>query len=193
MNNRSAIVSTAFLLTALAAPVLHSQATLNVEVSRPKAAVSPTLYGLMTEEINYSYDGGLYAELVRNRTFRSDWSGILNWFLIEKGTAAAKLSVDAKEGPSTALSSSAKLEITKADVNSPAGLLNEGYWGIAVRPNTNYAGSFFAKSNSESPLPVRVALVADESGRVLASASVSVTGAGWTQYKFELRAGNITA
>ena len=31
----------------------------------------------MTEEINYSYDGGLYAELVRNRTFRSDWSGIL--------------------------------------------------------------------------------------------------------------------
>ena len=36
----------------------------------------------MTEEINYSYDGGLYAELVRNRTFRSDWTGILNWFLI---------------------------------------------------------------------------------------------------------------
>ena len=96
MNNRSAIVSTAFLLTALAAPVLHGQtpATLNVEVSRPKAAVSPTLYGLMTEEINYSYDGGLYAELVRNRTFRSDWTGILNWFLIEKGTASAKMSVD---------------------------------------------------------------------------------------------------
>jgi len=109
---------------------------LNVEVSRPKAAVSPMLYGLMTEEINYSYDGGLYAELVRNRTFRSDWSGILNWFLIEKGTAAAKLSVDPKEGPSTALPSSAKLEITRADVNSPAGLLNEGYWGIAVRPNS---------------------------------------------------------
>ena len=137
MNNRSAIVLTASLLTALAAPALHGQtpATLNVEVSRPKAAVSPTLYGLMTEEINYSYDGGLYAELVRNRTFRSDWSGILNWFLIEKGTASAKMSVDSKEGPSTALPSSAKLEITKADVNSPAGLLNEGYWGIAVRPN----------------------------------------------------------
>ena len=74
MNNRSTLISTAFLLTALAAPVLHGQAsaTLNVEASRPKTAVSPTLYGLMTEEINYSYDGGLYAELVRNRTFRSD-------------------------------------------------------------------------------------------------------------------------
>jgi alpha-N-arabinofuranosidase len=138
MNNRSTLVSSVFLLTALALPVLHGQApvTLNVEVSRPIAAVSPTLYGLMTEEINYSYDGGLYAELVRNRTFRSDWTGILNWYLIEKGTASVKVSVDPKEGPSTALPSSAKLEVTKAEVISPAGLLNEGYWGIAVRPNT---------------------------------------------------------
>ena len=61
MNNRSAIISTAFLLTALAAPILHGQAAamLNVEVSRPKAAVRPTLYGLMTEEINYSYSNSL--------------------------------------------------------------------------------------------------------------------------------------
>ena len=191
MNN-SAIVSTAFLLTALAAPVLHGQepAMLNVEVSRPKAAVSPTLYGLITEEINYSYDGGLYAELVRNRTFRSDWSGILNWFLIEKGAASAKLSVDPKEGPSTALPSSAKLEIKKADVNSPAGLLNEGYWGIAVRPNARYTGSLFAKIDTAGSLPVRIALVADQSGQVLAKALVSVTGSGWKEYKFEMQSGN---
>ena len=178
MNNCCTFFSIASLLTAFAAPVLHGQtpATLNVEVSRPKAAVSPMLYGLMTEEINYSYDGGLYAELVRNRTFRSDWTGILNWFLIEKGTASAKVSVDAKEGPSAALPSSAKLEVTKADANSPAGLLNEGYWGIAVRPNSRYTGSFFAKSDAQGSLPVRIALVADQSGQVLAKASVSVDG-----------------
>src|SRR3984893_12220404 len=133
------------------------QATLNVEVNRPKAAVSPTLYGLMTEEINYSYDGGLYAELVRNRTFRSDWSGILNWFLMEKGTSAAKMSVDKEGGPSATLPSLAKLEVTKADASSPAGLLNEGYWGFAVRPSSRYTGSFFAKSDSARPLPVRIA------------------------------------
>ena len=39
----------------------------------------------MTEEINYSYDGGLYAELIRNRTFRSDRTGTLNWFFGRKG------------------------------------------------------------------------------------------------------------
>ena len=149
---RSAFISTALLLGALA---LHAQtpATLSIEVNQTKSAVSPTLYGLMTEEINYSYDGGLYAELVRNRTFRSDWSGILNWFLVEKGASAAKIGVDSKEGPSAALTNSAKLEVTKADANSPAGLINEGYWGIAVRPNTRYTGSLFAKTDSEAHFP----------------------------------------
>ena len=189
-NCRFVTTSTALLVSSLTL-CAQSGAVLTVDLNQTKAAVSPTLYGLMTEEINYSYDGGLYAELVRNRTFRSDWSGILNWFLIEKGNASAKVSIDNRDGPSAALPNSAKLEVTKADANSPAGLLNEGYWGMAVRPNTKYTGSFFAKTNAEGSLPVRVAVVADESGQVLARASVSVTGAGWKQYPFDLRAGEI--
>src|SRR2546422_539259 len=43
---------------------------LTVRVNQPGAKISPLLYGLMTEEINYSYDGGLYAELIQNRIFR---------------------------------------------------------------------------------------------------------------------------
>ncbi len=43
--------------------------TLTIEAGTPVAKVSPLLYGLMTEEINHSYDGGLYAELVQNRAF----------------------------------------------------------------------------------------------------------------------------
>jgi alpha-N-arabinofuranosidase len=179
------------MVTTLSAAAVSAQpqATLNVEVNRPKAAVSPTLYGLMTEEINYSYDGGLYAELIRNRTLRSDWSGILNWYLIEKGSSSAKLTADNGDGPSAALRNSAKIEVTRADASSPAGVLNEGYWGMAVRPNTRYSGSFYAKASSDSALPVRVALVGDQSGEVLASTSVEVAGAAWKQYKFDLRSG----
>jgi alpha-N-arabinofuranosidase len=186
---------TALLFVTLAMPLLPGQTpvTLNIDLARPKAPVSPTLYGLMTEEINYSYDGGLYAELIRNRTFRSDWTGILNWFLVEKGTSSAKVSVDPNEGPSTALTSSAKLEVTKADANSPAGLLNEGYWGIAVRPNTRFTGSFYAKGSSESPLPVKVTLVADQSGQPVASRSVTVKGTAWKEYRYEMQSGNATA
>src|SRR3954449_8080176 len=109
MTNRSPIIS--ILLAVSVTPLLVAQtpATLNIELKQSKAPVSPILYGLMTEEINYSYDGGLYAELIRNRTFRSDWSGVLNWYLVEKGSATAKISVDSKEGPSPALTNSAKL------------------------------------------------------------------------------------
>ena len=189
---RPTTISTAFLFTALALQA-QTPATLNIEVNQTKSAVSPTLYGLMTEEINYSYDGGLYAELIRNRTFRSDWSGILNWFLVEKGSAAAKMSVDAADGPSPALANSAKLEVTKADANSPAGLLNEGYWGIAVRPNTRYTGSFFAKTGSDGALPVTIALVADHSGQVLSKTSVPVGGSAWKQYSFEMQSGSAAA
>jgi len=60
MDHRSAIISSAFLLLSLGAFEVRAQApaTLTIEVNRAKASVSPTLYGLMTEEINYSYDGG---------------------------------------------------------------------------------------------------------------------------------------
>lgn len=193
MINCRWIFASVLLLTVGAVIRAQPAATLTVDVSQPKAPVSPTLYGLMTEEINYSYDGGLYAELIRNRTFRSDWTGILNWFLFEKGSASAKIAVDNHEGPSQALKNSARLEVTRADAKSPAGLLNEGYWGVTVRPNTRYAGSFYAKSNSDTSLPVTVALVADQSGQVLATASVPVTGTAWKQYKFELRSGMLAA
>jgi alpha-L-arabinofuranosidase len=188
MNARIALACTTLFATSLAA---QTPATLKVDLGRAKAPVSPTLYGLMTEEINYSYDGGLYAELVRNRTFRSDWSGILNWFLVEKGTSSAKVSVNAKDGPSTAIANSAKLEVTRADAASPAGLLNEGYWGMTVRPNARFTGSFFAKSASDGSLPIKVALIADLSGQVLASASVPVAGTAWKEYKFEMQSGSV--
>jgi len=189
MNYRYFAVAGALLVSSLTGPGLRAQspAALTINVKQPKSAVSPTLYGIMTEEINYSYDGGLYAELIRNRTFQTDWTGILNWFLVEKGTASAKISVDEKTGPSASFARSAKIEVAKADATNPAGLLNEGYWGMAVRANARYTGSFYAKSDAQGPLPVKVALVADQSGQTLASATVSVTGADWKQYKFDMR------
>ena len=50
-------------LAALIAPLAMAQTAVTIDLSRPGIPVSPTLYGLMTEEINYAYDGGLYAEL----------------------------------------------------------------------------------------------------------------------------------
>ena len=66
--------------------IAQGTATLTIDAAKPVARVSPTLYGIMTEEINYSYDGGLYAELVSNRTFQTNRGPNLeHWTLIQNG------------------------------------------------------------------------------------------------------------
>jgi alpha-N-arabinofuranosidase len=152
--------------------------------------VSPTLYGLMTEEINHSYDGGLYAEMIRNPTFRSDWSGVNEWILVEGGNAEAKISQDKATGPSEALPYSLRVEVSQASTASPAGVLNGGYWGIPLHPNTTYQGSFYAKEDADVG-PVTASLVANQSGKVLASTVVSGIGTDWAQHKFVLKTGAI--
>jgi len=158
------------LLAALALPVrLISQAPLlAIQVDHPTAKVSPTLYGLMTEEINFSYDGGLYGELVRDRTVGQDWQALAHWTLVSRGNSVAKVSVDDKTGPSAALPRSIKVSVTSATAAAPAGVQNDGFWGIPVRPKTSYAGSFYAKTDSAG-VPVTVSLVNDQTGRVTAA------------------------
>jgi alpha-L-arabinofuranosidase len=167
------------------APAAH----LTIHADQQVSPVSPTLYGLMTEEINYSYDGALYAEMVRNRTFHADWSGILHWYLVENGNAAAKMGIDRETGPSEALKTSLKLEVDKAGAGNQAGVLNVGYWGMAVRPDTEYKGSFYAKASAADIGPVTVGLVGDQTGKPVATATITGIGSDWKQYQFTLKTG----
>ncbi len=167
--------------------------TLTIQADKPLHAVSPTLYAaLMTEEINYAFDGGLYAEMVRNRTFRGDWSGLLDWYLVEKGDAAARMQPDHGTGPSKALPGSLQVEVTRASAQSQAGVLNTGWWGMALRPETSYKGSLYAKSAAEIG-PVTVSLVNDKTGKAVATAQVTGVGTEWKQFPFTLKTGAIEA
>jgi alpha-N-arabinofuranosidase len=75
----------AMLLVSTLVSAQASQPTLRIDVHQVKGKVSPMLYGLMTEEINYSYDGGLYAELVRNRAFQDNRRGQpFHWVLMNR-------------------------------------------------------------------------------------------------------------
>src|SRR5437016_8057327 len=88
MTIRTRWVRAATLATALTVLVMlalglvlpaQTPITLTDHVDRPGARIDPMFYGLMTEEINFSYDGGLYAELIRNRSFRDDEHMPLHW------------------------------------------------------------------------------------------------------------------
>jgi alpha-N-arabinofuranosidase len=167
-------------------------ATLNIQLDRPAHPVSPTLYGLMTEEINYSYDGGLYAEMVRNRTFQDHgFGGVAHWNIVHSGNSVAKMVVDQTEGPSTALQHSLAIEITQAEPANQAGVRNEGYWGMALRPNTKYKGSLYAKADSTTIGPLNVSLINDNTGKPVATATVPDISTEWKRYEFTLTTGNI--
>jgi alpha-N-arabinofuranosidase len=160
-------------------------ATLTIQTDKPVGKVSPTLYGLMTEEINYSYEGGLYAEMVSNRNFISRWSGVDQWVLTPFGNAAGSANVDPANGPSAALPGSLKVVVTKADETNPLAMSNEGWWGMRVRPNTTYTGSFFAKADGDEA--AKVSLVSDVTGKTLASATVANLGKDWKKYDFTMK------
>ena len=184
-----AAFAAALFLAGMAAA--QQPATLTIHPDQPLHAVSPNLYGLMTEEINYSYDGGLYAEMVRNRTFRGDWSGINYWYLLGNGDAAAKMAADTTVGPSDALQSSLRLDVDKASAQSQAGVLNTGWWGMPLHPDTAYKGSLYAKAGAADLGPLTVALVSNNTGKVVASATIPALSTEWKQYTFELKTGSI--
>src|SRR5512132_99131 len=99
-------------------------------VASPSGKVSPRFYGLMTEEINHAYDGGLYAELVRNRAFLDDAASPVHWSIVQGNGAAATIALDRGEPLNEHLATSLRLDVTQASPGHAAGLANAGYWGI---------------------------------------------------------------
>lgn len=170
----------------------NQTASISIKLDTPLHKVSPMLYGLMTEEINFSYDGGLYAEMVRNRTFSGRWhSQPAHWFMVEKGNGNGKMEIDDTAGPSEALESSLLLDVSSADVQNPVGVYNEGYWGMAVRPNTSYKASFYAKSDQSNDGPITLALVNNDSAKVVASATSQPVSGKWKRYELTLKTGQV--
>jgi alpha-N-arabinofuranosidase len=166
-------------------------ATLDIDAQKPIAEVSPTLYGLMTEEINHSYDGGLYPELIRNRAFMDNSYGPHGWVLLEQGNAQASMELDKSIGPSEAIPRSLKVSIQAADAKNQAGVVNTGYWGMAVRGNETYQCSFYAKGENGLTGPLTARLVSDRTGAVLAQSSVPAISGEWQQYKLALKTGAV--
>lgn len=138
---------------------------LTLDLSSAGKNVSPMLYGLMTEEINHSYDGGLYAELIRNRIFKDNPSTPEGWSLVQN-EADSKASIkliaanpdnvpfdERRHAINGALSTCLRLTVEKA--GSPVGIANEGYWGIPVKPSTTYKASFYLKGSGSVQTPRR--------------------------------------
>jgi len=153
------------LLCAFISVNLQAQTVkLTLDLTKPGVNVSPKLYGLMTEEINHSYDGGLYAELIKNRIFKDNPTTPEGWSMIQEGDAKAAIQLiganpenvpanEQRNAINAALTTCLRLTVENAGTR--AGIANEGFYGIPVKPQTTYSASFYMKGTGRPVPPTR--------------------------------------
>ena len=180
---RNNILLAALLASSLAA---NAQVKINVDAANPGIKVSPNLYGIFFEDINHAADGGLYAELISNRSFEDSDKAIPTW-----RTSASNGASITSQLVSKALLNNAQgkaLQITvKADKAATASLINEGFWGINAVQGRTYKLSLFAKGNYKGGLKAR--LISADGKTVYAETTVDAAiGKKWNKYTAELTA-----
>ena len=176
---------------AVAGSCLAANPTFTIDAGHPSGEVSPRLYGLMTEEINHSYDGGLYAELIQNRAFLDNAGSPAHWSVVNNAGAEASIELDPATHYNDALSTSLKLTVTKAAPHQAAGVANSGYWGIPVQPNTRYRAALIAKGAAGFSGPLTVSIVSDDGHTVFASEKVPALAADWKKLEVTLKTGKV--
>lgn len=158
----------------LSSMAVSAQVNVNIDASSQGVKVSPTLYGIFYEDINHAADGGLYAELVRNRSFEDSKNDVEAWKTY--GGAAMKL-VD------KGLLNSAQrqaLEVTFKG-GSRSGVSNEGFWGINTVQGRTYRLSFWAKGTLNGNLKVYLSCDCGKHEFAVATINDKITGK-WKKY-----------
>lgn len=171
----SCIIAASSLLGAYAQP--H---TFDVNTKKVGAAVQPTMYGIFFEDINYAADGGLYGELVKNRSFEFP-DALMGW------KAFGKFEV-MNDGPFERCPHYVVLNYSGHN-DAATGLQNEGYFGIGIEKDEEYRFTVWAKTVS-GDANVEVSLVDEstmEEHQEFATAELKVSGNEWKKYELILK------
>ena len=173
--------------TLAAAVSINAQpAKITVDAAHPSHAIPPTLWGIFFEDINMSTDGGIYPELVRNRSFE-DADTPENWKFASLGdgkSEAAVITADVHGQPPPLNPFNRKSLRVKVD--GAFRLENDGYWGMNLVAGDGYTLKLAARGEKfDGKLTAKI-LGAD--GAVLASGEISGIGSGWHYHSLDLTA-----
>ena len=170
-----------FLL--LSALTLHAQQhNMVIQADQIGAQIQPTMYGLFFEDINYGADGGLYAELVKNRSFEFP-QNLMGWVTFGN----VKLMND---GPFERNPHYVRLG-NSGHGHKHTGLENEGFFGIGVKKGAEYRFSVWARGQKQR---IRVELIKNstmEENQVFAARDLEIDSKEWKKYEITLRS-NLT-
>jgi alpha-N-arabinofuranosidase len=91
------------------------------------------------EEVNHSLDGGLYAELIRNRSMKENSSDPVHWSIVIENEAEAEIALDPANPLNNEIATSLKLTLLKASTRDRAGVAKLGFWGNPAGPSIRFS------------------------------------------------------
>ena len=170
-------------LTLFSALALSAQThVMEVNTKKVGAPVQATMYGIFFEDINYAADGGLYAEMVKNRSFEFPQS-LMGW------RAYGKFEVR-NDGPFDRNPHYVRLS-NSGHRDKFTGLENEGFFGIAVKKDAIYRFSLWARCPEGGKSTLEVSFVDNDTmgeDQRFATVKVNISGKDWKKYTAELKA-----
>ena len=132
MKTKTLLLS-CLLMSSLSA---NAQVTIDIDSKNVGEHVSKNLYGIFFEDINHAADGGLYAELIRNRSFEDNAKTAVEWSTIGNATMALTTK--------KMLNSKQRQALTVNFKGAGDGVSNAGFWGINAVQGRTYKLSFWA-------------------------------------------------
>src|SRR5574344_658087 len=163
---------------------LCAQVTLDIDAAKKDIAVSPTLNGIFFEDINHAADGGLYAELIKNRSFEDDVTNPEEWSVFQNAGATASMSLVTKNMLNAKQGHALEVKLN-ATPKSEAGVVNSGYWGINAVQRRTYSLTFWAKGSYKGALKA-VLMTADGSVRYAEAVVTGKISGKWQKFTAQL-------
>ncbi len=173
------LLFTLLLAASLYGTARAETARITIQTDQPGITISPELYGIFFEDINYGADGGLYAELVQNRSFEFKGADALfAWSRVEAGGGQVSWAVADQQPLHPQNPHYLSLTITQPGTGS--GIANSGFGGVPVRAGEKYRFSMHARARDGAVMPLSVQLIGAD-GAVLGKAKLDAPGPNWTK------------
>ena len=178
------VVLSFIIFSRLYSACAQQEASIVVHANEIKTAVSPTMWGIFFEDINFAADGGIYAEMVKNRSF--EFAQPMMGWQEKRGFGRNGSVLIINRGPSMGNNP----RIARVSVTSDTGMLaiaNEGFRGMGVQQNNLYNFSILASMQDAMSQTIETELI-NENGQTIGKSSVTVSGPDWEKYTTSITA-----
>ena len=164
------------LIVALAiTPTASAQRQLTVQAKKPGAVIQPTMYGIFFEDINFGADGGLYAEMVENRSFEFP-DHLMGWNMFGNVQVSNVRPAFDRNPHYVVLGDSGHIE-------KRTGLENRGFFGMGLKKDMRYEFSVYARLHDAGTAPARIRVeLVDSRNSIVARDRITINSRDWKKY-----------